>query len=126
MKLSLRPASDEGMGSCKRLSHGNMAPYLAARNIAWAPDRFRANWNAFENAMILADDRVAGLLRLQADDGALEIRDLQLQPVFQRRGIGSWAIRHAKSIAAERRLGGFAFASTKKIQRGTCTHGLAS
>ncbi len=102
MRLALRPAKDAERDFCETLSRANMAPYLAARGIAWTPARFRESWEAFENHMIEADGRRAGLLRLMPEAEALGLRDLQLLPAFQRRGIGTWAVRQSVELAAQR------------------------
>lgn len=105
MDLALRPALDAECEFCETLHRRNMSAYMAARDIPWEPGRYRASWAEFENLMILADGRIVGLLRLLEDDGALEIRDLQIDPSHQGRGIGTWAVQQAKSLAAERGLG---------------------
>ena len=102
MALSLRPANDEERAFCESLNRANMAGYLASRGIAWDTGRFLSSWHAFENLMILADAEVVGLLRLLPEGDALGLRDLQIQPRHQGRGIGTWAVREAQSIAARR------------------------
>ncbi|HUH89927.1 MAG TPA: GNAT family N-acetyltransferase [Lysobacter sp.] len=102
MDVSLRPATQEEFAFCESLSRRNMGGYLAARKILWDPDRFLASWAAFENLMIVADSRVVGLLRLAPEQDALGLRDLQIIPEYQGRGIGNWAVRQAQSIAASR------------------------
>jgi ribosomal protein S18 acetylase RimI-like enzyme len=100
MKLALRPATEAELGFCEALTRSNLSGYLATRGTHWDPGRYRASWRAFENLLILADDRAAGLLRLLGDGRALEIRDLQVVPACQGQGIGSWAIQQVKSQAA--------------------------
>ena len=104
MELSLRPALETDFDFCQSLNRSNMAAYNLARNILWDPQRFLASWSQFENFIITADGNSAGLLRLLAVDGALEIRDLQLLPTYQRRGIGTWAVMQAKSQAVSRTI----------------------
>jgi GNAT superfamily N-acetyltransferase len=79
-----------------------MGGYLAARKILWDPDRFLASWAAFENLMIVEDFQVVGLLRLTPEREALGLRDLQIVTEHQGRGIGTWAVQQAQSIAASR------------------------
>lgn len=102
MELQLRPALEADFAFCEALSRSNMARYRAARGIAWDPHRFLASWAQFENFVIAADGRAAGLLRLLVVDGFLEIRDLQVVPARRGQGIGSWAIAQARSRAADR------------------------
>lgn len=100
--LALRPAVARDFGFCEHLSRANMAGYLQARGIAWEPARFRASWEAFENLMIVVGDERTGVLRLLPEDGALGLRDLQIVPVWQRQGVGGWAVRQAQDIAMQR------------------------
>lgn len=102
MRLALRPAAEDQLAFCEALTRSNLSAYLVARGMAWDAGLYRASWREFENLMVLADDRVAGVLRLRADGGALEIRDLQVEPASQGQGIATWAIQQVKSLAAER------------------------
>ena len=102
MKLSLRPAVEQDLAFCEALNHGNMSDYLDARGISWDPSRFLSSWAEFENLVIQLDDQDVGLLRLATEKDGLGLRDLQILPMHQNHGIGSWAVRQAQSIAAER------------------------
>lgn len=105
MRLALRPAAEVELAFCEALTRGNLSGYLAARGAVWDSRLYLASWREFENLVILADDGVAGVLRLRAAGDALEIRDLQVVPACQGQGIGSWAIGQARSLAAERGFG---------------------
>ena len=105
MRLALRPAAVDQLAFCEALTRDNLSVYLAARGMPWDPGLYFASWREFENLVILVDDCVAGALRSRADEGALEIRDLQMVPAYQGRGIGGWAIQQPKSLAAERGVG---------------------
>ena len=102
MKLALRPANEDERPYCEALTRSNLSAYLAARAMPWNAGRYGASWNAFENLVIVADGRTVGVLRLRAECGALEIRELQVDPASQRQGIGTWAIGQAKTLAAIR------------------------
>lgn len=102
MRVTLRPAIDSDIAFCEALTRGNMAHYHAARGVAWDRERFLATWGALENHMLLADGAPAGALRLLANNDALEIRDLQVMPAWQNRGIGSWAIAWSRAEAVRR------------------------
>ena len=102
MKLSLRPADDRERAFCEALNRRNMGHYLAARGTAWDSSRFLATWAQFENLMILAGTQVVGVLRLVPEQDALVLRDLQVVPEHQGRGIGSWAVAQAQSMATSR------------------------
>ena len=102
MELELRLAEENDRAFCESLNRGNMSRYLADRAIAWDPDRFLRSWADFENLIIQLDGQDIGLLRLTPEQQGLGLRDLQVLPSHQNRGIGSWAVRQAKSIAASR------------------------
>lgn len=104
MRLALRPATDDDRAFCEALTRSNLSVYLSARCMRWDAGLYEASWREFENLVIVADDRIAGVLRLRADGNVLEIRDLQVEPGAQGMGIGSWAIGQAKSMAAARGL----------------------
>ena len=102
MTLALRPATKDQRAFCEALTRSHLAAYRAARDMSWDAGLYRASWQEFENLMILADERVAGVLRLRAAGAALEIRDLQVVPELQGQRIGTWAIQQAKALAAGR------------------------
>src|SRR5690606_39773132 len=52
--------------------------------------------------MILAGDDPVGLLRLLPEGEALGLRDLQVVPSRQGKGIGGWAVRQAQALAFQR------------------------
>lgn len=102
MMFRLRPATPHDFAFCEHLSRTNMAGYLAARAIAWDPERFRASWESFENLVMMAAGERIGLLRLLPEGEALGLRDLQVAPVWQRQGVGGWAVREAQALAVQR------------------------
>lgn len=105
MPLSLRPAADAERLLCESMSRRNMSRYLAARNITWDPQRYLDSWAAFENLLILSGHDAVGVLRLVAEEDAMGLRELQVHPECQRRGIGTWAVRQAQAIAVSRGVG---------------------
>ena len=102
MKLSLRPAAENDLALCESLNRGNVSRYLADRGIAWDPERFLRSWAEFENLVIQLDDQDIGLLRLTPEPDGLGLRDLQILPAYRNKGVGSWALGQAQSIAASR------------------------
>lgn len=100
--LSLRHADDSDRDFCEWLNRRNMIGYLSSRGIAWESARFEASWRDFENLIILKSSFAVGHLRLMAEPPALGLRDLQILPEQQNRGIGSWAVQQAQAMAALR------------------------
>ena len=102
MRLSLRSAIAQDLAFCESLNRGNMSDYLATRDTSWEPDRFLTSWAEFENFIIQLETQYVGLLRLAPEQNGLGLRDLQILPLHQNQGIGSWAVRQAQDIAAQR------------------------
>ena len=102
MNLSLRPAELKELDASESLSRLNMSSYRASRGISWDPERFRLSWGEFENLAIVQGVQCAGFIRLLPEDGALAIRDVQIFPELQGKGIGTWAIEQIKLLASER------------------------
>ena len=102
MELVLRHAEETDLAFCESLNRGNMSHYLADREITWDRERFLRSWADFENFVIQLAAQDVGLLRLTPEQNGLGLRDLQILPTHQNRGIGSWAVRQAKVIAASR------------------------
>jgi ribosomal protein S18 acetylase RimI-like enzyme len=103
MNLSLRPAEASELTISESLSRLNMMSYRQARDVAWDSERFRQSWRDFENLAIIDDSQcLLGFVRLLVEGDALAIRDLQILPEFQYRGIGSWAISQVKQMAMAR------------------------
>ena len=89
----------KNMFYAQRLSQKNMAVYYSRHELAWDSERFFRNWNELENYEILVKNRTVWILSLSSDDIACYIRDLQVEPGFQGRGIGSITINYAVSRA---------------------------
>lgn len=102
MGLSLRPASEDELAASESLSRLNMVGYRASRGVSWDTERFRLSWDEFENLAIVHGSERCGFIRLMPEGGALAIRDIQIAPAFQRRGIGAWAIAQVMHMAALR------------------------
>lgn len=98
---TLRRATPADRAFAERLSRDNMVAYRASRNIVWDPARFEASWASFDNRVIESRGAAVGVLRLHALPDALEIRDLQLLPAHQGRGLGAWAVAQAFERAVE-------------------------
>jgi ribosomal protein S18 acetylase RimI-like enzyme len=105
MNLLLRPATASEIEASESLSRLNMAGYRASRGVPWDPDRFRQSWEQFENLAIACGSQRCGFIRLMPEGDALAIRDLQIAPGFQGKGIGTWAIEEVKQMAAARGYG---------------------
>lgn len=71
----------------------NMKEYYLKRNITWDHVWFLNSWNEFDNFEIYVDNIRSGVIRLTYNDSATFLRDLQIEPKFQRKGIGSRCLK---------------------------------
>lgn len=99
MELSFRQAKNKGF--VEQLTLRNMEPYYKELGICWNYALFDENWKEFENYEIAICERAVGTLRLSHDSCAYYIRDLQIAPNWQHKGVGSQAINFAIAVAQE-------------------------
>ena len=96
-KPSFRQAKNKSF--VEQLTLRNMEPYYKELGIRWDHALFDENWKAFENYEITIYERAIGTLRLSHDSSAYYIRDLQIVPNWQRKGLGAQAINFAIAVA---------------------------
>lgn len=82
-----------------------MRPYYKRYEIEWNNDNFLQEWKTLENYIIYKSETEAGFLSLSSNSSSLYIRDIHLSEKYLNKGIGTWAISQATSIAASRGLG---------------------
>ncbi|WP_036186577.1 GNAT family N-acetyltransferase [Marinobacterium lacunae] len=97
MKPIVQQADNKGY--VENLTRENMAVYYSKLGVLWDDALFSRNWNEFENYEITLNGSAVGVLRLSRDDVAYYIRDLQIEPRWQRHGLGSEAIFYAIEVA---------------------------
>ena len=77
----------------------NMASYYQAREIVWDHNQFLNSWEGLDNYEVLLDRTRVGVVRFSYSGSTTFLRDFQLLPEFQGRGIGSKCleliVRHA-------------------------------
>ncbi|OOV87847.1 GNAT family N-acetyltransferase [Oceanospirillum linum] len=97
MNLTFRQAKNKGF--VEQLTLRNMEPYYKELGIRWDHALFDANWKEFENYEIAIDKCAIGCLRLSHDSCAYYIRDLQINPDWHNKGVGTQAINFAIGVA---------------------------
>lgn len=85
-----------------RLTQTNMAPYYASRKLSWQPEMFAQSWLTYDNYEIYYDKRRVGVLRFSYLEDTTCIRDLQIEPAFHGKGIGTECLRFACRHAREK------------------------
>jgi GNAT superfamily N-acetyltransferase len=86
------------------LARDNMASYGVTHGRVWDTATFITSWPQTENFLLLEDGVRVGILRLSQDKKALFVRDLQVLPVHQGRGTGTFAMDFVQRLATDRRL----------------------
>jgi len=105
MDLLISPATiNHAVFACE-LAKANMRPYYKRYEIEWNNDNFLQEWKTLESYIIYKSETEAGFLSLSSNSSSLYIRDIHLSEKYLNKGIGTWAISQATSIAASRGLG---------------------
>ncbi len=106
MEVDLRPATEQDLEACRRLYFTAMEPTLRELRIdpfAHA-EGFREQWNPAEVRIIQFGGKDVGWLQLIDRGNELFLAQVFVEPGFQRRGIGTSAIRCVMRQAAGKRL----------------------
>ncbi|MFW1290454.1 GNAT family N-acetyltransferase [Vibrio parahaemolyticus] len=97
MEVQLEIGSDPLFA--ESLTKTNMASYYQDREISWDRNQFLSSWEELDNYEVLLNRARVGVLRFSYSGDTTYLRDFQLLPEFQGRGIGSkcldLVIRHA-------------------------------
>ncbi|EOW9103841.1 GCN5 family acetyltransferase [Vibrio cidicii] len=97
MEVKLKVGSDPLFA--ESLTKSNMASYYQARGIIWDHNLFLSSWDELDNYEIYLDRVRVGVLRLSYSSNKTFLRDFQILPGFQGRGIGAKCLelvfRHA-------------------------------
>ena len=101
MDVSIREGSDAEYAS--QLTQSNMGEYYKDRKYVWDPYLFEESWKAFSNCDVLLENSRVGIIRFSYDESSTYIRDLQIEPPHQRKGIGRKCLDLAVNHAAIRR-----------------------
>lgn len=97
MEVQLKVGSDSLFA--ESLTKSNMAVYYQARGIIWDHNQFLSSWEDLDNYEVHFDQTRVGVLRFSYSGDATFLRDFQILPEFQGRGIGDncleLVVRHA-------------------------------
>jgi GNAT superfamily N-acetyltransferase len=100
--ISLQSCSDLAAAAVLTLS--NMQDYYQQYGVDWDAKQIEILTRDLMNLDILADDEVVGVMRLCFDETSCTVRDLQVIPLHQSRGIGTQALDQAKLLAQAKGL----------------------
>lgn len=100
--VSFQPCSDFVAAAALTLS--NMQSYYHHYGVDWDAQQIEAMTRDLVNLDILADGQVVGVMRLSFDETSCMVRDLQVDPRQQNKGIGAQALSEAKRLAQAQNL----------------------
>lgn len=105
MDLRISPATVEHAEFACELAKANMRPYYNCYGIEWRDDSFLQEWKILESYIIYMAETEVGFMSLSSNGSSLYIRDIHLSEKYLDKGIGTWAVSQATSIAASRGIG---------------------
>lgn len=87
MEVKLKSGSDSLFA--ESLTKTNMAIYYQTRGIIWDHNQFVSSWTQLDNYEVHLEQTRVGIVRFSYSGDATFLRDFQILPEFQGRGIGS-------------------------------------
>ncbi|MCP1312902.1 MULTISPECIES: N-acetyltransferase [unclassified Halomonas] len=96
-RASIQPTRDRAFASA--LIQRNMGGYYQTLGLHWDETLFARQWRTMESYQIVLEGRSVGLLCLDPTPLACYLRELQIAPGWQRRGVGRAAVNFAASRA---------------------------
>lgn len=104
MDVTLRPATIEDLKPLFAIHRAAMRGYVELTygpwNDPWQAAFFRDHFDTSVRQVVLAQGEVAGFLDLVPRDDDLYVSELVIDPVCQRRGIGTHLLRETQASAA--------------------------
>jgi len=104
MDLRISSATVNHAAFARKLAKTNMRQYYQLYEIEWSDDSFLQEWKILESYIIYESEAEVGFMSLSSSGSSLYIRDIHLSEKHLDKGIGTWAISQATSIAASRGL----------------------
>ena len=108
MEVKLKSGSDSLFA--ESLTKTNMSSYYQARGIIWDHNQFVSSWMELDNYEVHLNQTRVGVLRFSYSGDVTFLRDFQILPAFQGRGIGSKCLDLVVRYALDRQ-------STKLVLR---------
>ncbi len=98
--MSITFVATENLHRAARFTYENMRVYYKQFAPDWDVAKVLEVTQELENLDIVFQQEVVGVMRLATGDEGYILRDLQVLPTFQNRGIGKAAVKEAKRRAA--------------------------
>jgi ribosomal protein S18 acetylase RimI-like enzyme len=107
-QLALRPSSLEDIDALFAIHRAAMREYVSQAygpwDDAWQAQFFRDHFDIDVRKVILFDGAMAGFFDVIDRGDELFVSELVIEPLYQRRGIGSELLRRTQAAAARRAL----------------------
>lgn len=84
------------------LTQKNMEAYYAIRKINWNSEQFNERWKTFENFDVYLNSKRVGVLHFSFGYSSCYLRDLQIEPNYQHKGVGAYGLNYAIDHAKNR------------------------
>ena len=85
------------------LTKSNMASYYQTRGIIWDHDLFVSSWKDLDNYEVYLEQVRVGMVRLSYSDDTTFLRDLQISPEYQGKGVGAMCLELVIAQSIERK-----------------------
>lgn len=92
--------STENLAHAATFTLNNMQPSYHRFNVNWQLDDIVKQTIALTNVDIIYGNHVIGVMRLSFEESICWLRDIQIDPNFQNKGLGGKAIEQAISLAS--------------------------
>ncbi len=96
MDITFKPSTN--LIELAKITFNNMEPYYRKYSVDWRVQEIVEKTSGLENFDILHQSSIVGVLRLQYDVDYCYLRDIQVDPLFQNKGIGKAALMEAKRL----------------------------
>lgn len=99
IKLIIRPTNNKAFA--ENIILQNMSAYYKQLDMCWDTALFDQQWGELDSYELVINASRVGLLCINRDENAYYIRELQIDPKWQRQGLGTAAIHYAEETAQQ-------------------------
>jgi GNAT superfamily N-acetyltransferase len=101
---ALRAATLDDFDFAEALTRNNMGGYYKRHGLSWQGYLFLARWKESENFIVESHHEPIGILRINEEDGALHVRDIQIVASHRGCGAGTFVLHTLHGWARKRQL----------------------
>jgi len=101
--LQLLAAQKEDYAFAKELNQENMHGYMDQYWGGWSEHIFKEDYKQLENFVVWKNGCRIGYAGIEVKKAILFLHDIQVEPIAQNRGVGSWILKKLIKISMERK-----------------------